>query len=149
VALLAFAAVRRAAAESAVQKSIGISYPPGPQQQTHRKLLQQANETDRRTDRQTLLMHSICSTYHVQSADNKTDDKSYITSKKNYLHSIQTTYIGLNEKNSRLSMMTELLHVYLLLIQITSQYRQIFNKNVKKNTSNAENSSFPVKNGKQ
>jgi len=40
----------RAAATPAVQQSIDISYPPGPQQQTRRTLLQRANGTDRQTD---------------------------------------------------------------------------------------------------
>jgi len=43
----------RAAAAPAVQQSIDISYPPGPQQQTRRTLLQRADGTARRTDRQT------------------------------------------------------------------------------------------------
>ena len=51
----AFAAVCRAAAAPAVQQSIDISYPPGLQQQTRRKLLQRANETDRWSDRLLLL----------------------------------------------------------------------------------------------
>jgi len=50
VALPAFAAARRAASAPAVQQSIDISYPPGPQQQHYRTLLQQANGTDRQTD---------------------------------------------------------------------------------------------------
>jgi len=37
----------RTAAAPAVQQSIDISYPPGPQQQTRRTLLQRANGTDR------------------------------------------------------------------------------------------------------
>jgi len=45
VTLSAFAAERRAAARTAaapaVQQSLNISYPPGPQQQTRRTLLQQ------------------------------------------------------------------------------------------------------------
>jgi len=45
-----FAAERRA---PAVQQSIDISYPPGPQQQTRRTLLQLANGTDKRTNRRT------------------------------------------------------------------------------------------------
>jgi len=48
VALPAFAAARRAAAAPAVQQSIDISYPPGPQQQTRRTLLHQVNRTDGR-----------------------------------------------------------------------------------------------------
>jgi len=43
----------RAAAAPAVQQSIDISYPPGPQQQTRRTLLQRADGTARRADRQT------------------------------------------------------------------------------------------------
>jgi len=50
VALPALAAVRRAAATTAVQQSIDISYPPSPQQQTRRTLLQRTNGIDRRTD---------------------------------------------------------------------------------------------------
>jgi len=42
VPLPAFAAARRAAAAPAVQQSIDISYPSGPQQQTRRTLLQRA-----------------------------------------------------------------------------------------------------------
>jgi len=53
VALPALAAVRRAAATTAVQQSIDISYPPSPQQQTHRTLLQRTNGTDRQTDGRT------------------------------------------------------------------------------------------------
>jgi len=59
VALPAFAAARRAAAPyrcttPAVQQSIDIVYPPGPQQQTRRTLLQRrANEWDRQTDGRT------------------------------------------------------------------------------------------------
>jgi len=43
----------RAAAAPAVQQSIDISQPPGPQQQTRRTLMQRANGTDRRTDGRT------------------------------------------------------------------------------------------------
>jgi len=53
MALPAFADARRAAAAPAVQQSIDISYPPGPQQQTRRTLLQRADGTARRTDGQT------------------------------------------------------------------------------------------------
>jgi len=35
----------------AVQQLIDIFYPPDPQQQSHRTPLQQANRTDRRTDK--------------------------------------------------------------------------------------------------
>jgi len=42
-----------AAAAPAMQQLIDISYRPGPQQQTHHMLLQQANGTDSRTDGQT------------------------------------------------------------------------------------------------
>jgi len=48
--LLAFAAVCRAATAPSVCCDRLISCPPGPQQQTHRMLLQWANGTDRRTD---------------------------------------------------------------------------------------------------
>jgi len=41
-----------AAATLAMQQLIDISYRPGPQQQTHHMLLQQANGTDSRTDKQ-------------------------------------------------------------------------------------------------
>jgi len=41
------------AAAPAVQQSIDISNPPGPQQQTHRTLLQRANGTEKRTDGRT------------------------------------------------------------------------------------------------
>jgi len=44
VALPAFAV------SPAVQQSIDISYPPGPQQQTRRTLLQRANGTEGPTD---------------------------------------------------------------------------------------------------
>jgi len=40
----------RTAAPPTVQQSIDIHYPPGPQQQTQRTLLQRANGTDRETD---------------------------------------------------------------------------------------------------
>ena len=40
----------RAAAAPAVQRSSDTSYPPRPQQQTRRTLLQRANGTDRQTD---------------------------------------------------------------------------------------------------
>ena len=53
VALPAFAAARRAAAAPAVQQSIDFSYPPGPQQQTRRTLLQRENGTDGQTHKQT------------------------------------------------------------------------------------------------
>jgi len=54
-----------AAAAPAVQQSIDISFPPGPQQQTRRTLLQLANgrekegQTDRWTD--TVPLHRSCS----------------------------------------------------------------------------------------
>jgi len=60
VALPAFAAARRAAAP-AVQQSIDTSRRPGPQQQTRRTLLHQANGTDGRTD--TVPFHRPCSAY--------------------------------------------------------------------------------------
>jgi len=41
----------RAAAAPAVQQSVDISYPPGPQQQTRRTLLQRTNGTGRQTVR--------------------------------------------------------------------------------------------------
>ena len=53
--LLAFAAVCRAAAAPSICRDRLISCPPGPQQQTHRMLLQWANGTDRRTDTVPLL----------------------------------------------------------------------------------------------
>jgi len=58
--LLLRAALRPgAAAAPAVQQSIDISRPPGPQQQTRRTLLQRANGTDGRTD--TVPLHRPCS----------------------------------------------------------------------------------------
>ena len=53
----------RAAAAPAVQQSIDISYPPGPQQQTRRTLLQRANGTDRRTD--IVPLRRPCSAYYA------------------------------------------------------------------------------------
>jgi len=51
--LLLWAVLRRAVAAPAVQQSIDISCPLGPQQQTRRTLLQRTNGTDRRTDEHT------------------------------------------------------------------------------------------------
>jgi len=74
VTLPAFAAVRRAAAQlllSAVQQSIGISCPPGAQQQTRTSRVRLASDgTDRRTDRQTDIrsFHRPCSAYSAGSA---------------------------------------------------------------------------------
>ena len=51
----------RAAAAPAVQQSIDTSRRPGPQQQTRRTLLHQANGTDGRTD--TVPFHRPCSAY--------------------------------------------------------------------------------------
>jgi len=70
VALPAFAAARRAAAPyrctaPAVRQSIDIVYPPGPQQQTRRTLLQRrANEWDRQTDGHLAVLLFM---YHVGS----------------------------------------------------------------------------------
>jgi len=44
-----FIAARRAAVAPAVQQLINISYPSGPQQQTHSSDVLRANGTDRRT----------------------------------------------------------------------------------------------------
>ena len=62
----------RAAAAPAVQQSIDISYPPGPQQQTRCALLQQANRTERQTDRwtDTVPFHRLCFAYCADSANN-------------------------------------------------------------------------------
>ena len=58
-----------------LQQSIDISFPPGPQQQTRRTLLQWANGTDRRTD--TVPFHRPCSAYYAGSANNnRTVDKA-------------------------------------------------------------------------
>jgi len=56
--------------EPAVQQSIYISYhyPPGPQQQTRRTLLQRTNGTDRRTD--TVPFRGPCSAYYAGSINN-------------------------------------------------------------------------------
>jgi len=51
-----------------LQQSIDISYPPGPQQQTRRTLLQLTNGTDKRRD--TVLSHRPCSAYYADSANN-------------------------------------------------------------------------------
>jgi len=60
-----------AVATPAVQQSIDISCPPGPQQQTRRTLLQRANGTDRgRTD--AVPLYRPCSAYCTGSA-NKLD----------------------------------------------------------------------------
>ena len=72
VALPALAAVRRAAATTAVQQSIDISYPPGPQQQTRRTLLQRTNGIDRQTDRRTPCRHRPRAAYYACSANNET-----------------------------------------------------------------------------
>jgi len=64
VALPAYAAV---AAASTVHQSIDISYPPGPQQQTRRTLLQRANGTDKRTD--SVPFYRPCSAHYAGSAN--------------------------------------------------------------------------------
>jgi len=75
VTLPAFAAVRRAAAQlllSAVQQSIGISCPPGAQQQPAaaecgwRVMGQTDGQTDRQTDVRSF--HRPCSAYSAGSA---------------------------------------------------------------------------------
>ena len=58
----------RAATTPAVQQSIDISFPPGPQQQTCHTLLQRANGTDSRMD--TVPFHRPCSAYCAGSANN-------------------------------------------------------------------------------
>ena len=62
VALPAFAA-----AASAVQQSIDISCPSGPQQQPRSTLLQRSNKTYKRTD--TVPLHRPCSAYYAGSAN--------------------------------------------------------------------------------
>ena len=65
VTLLAFAAVRRAAATS-----IDISCPPGPQQQTRRTLVQRSIDgTDRRTDGRTLYRHADPAAHRASRVD--------------------------------------------------------------------------------
>jgi len=74
----------RAAVAPAVQQPIDIFYPPSPQQQTRRTLLQRANETDRRTDRRrdrradTVPFHRPCSAiaYYAGSASKRSCGES-------------------------------------------------------------------------
>jgi len=69
--LLLHAVLRpRAAAAPTVQQSIDI-YPPGPEQQTRRTLLQRANATNRRTD--TVPLQRPCCAYYARSANSMND----------------------------------------------------------------------------
>jgi len=58
----------RAAAAPAVMQLINMSYPPRPQQQTRRTLLQRAKGTD------TVPLHRTCCTYYAGSANNGVDE---------------------------------------------------------------------------
>jgi len=72
MAVPAFAPVRRSAARAAaappVQQSIDISYPPSPQQQTHRTLLQLATGINGRMN--TRPLHRLCCKHYAGSANN-------------------------------------------------------------------------------
>jgi len=77
VALPAFTAARRAAARllltagsPAMQQSIDISWPPGPQQQTHSSGAWRPDGTDRRTDGRRTDAQTY-SAYYADSANNQ------------------------------------------------------------------------------
>ena len=86
----------RAAAAPAVQHTIDIFYPPGPQQQTRRTLLQRANGTDRRTD--TVPFHRPCAAYYTGSANNSLSNeqtqyrthKTYVPTPANIVEQLMT-----------------------------------------------------------
>jgi len=82
----------RAAAAPAMQQSIDITYPPGPQQQTLRTLLQRANGTDKRTD--SVPFHKPCSAYYAGSA-NKTVKQIFTqtSSPVNYIDNSASTMV--------------------------------------------------------
>ena len=82
-----------AAAAPAVQQSIDISCPPGPQQQTRRRLLQRENGTDRQTGGHRTVTYRPCSTYYAKSANNTADARTNNTP----LNSFQQRFVMKDE----------------------------------------------------
>jgi len=100
VTLLAFAAGRRAAVRRccwapAVQQSIDISCPPGPQQQTHRALLQLSIAgTDRPSGGRTPYRYIDPAAYYASSVNNRANkirNKNAVTSQQKKIRSHHQT----------------------------------------------------------